>query len=336
MSIKENLHSIALSAPVNVTWEITSRCNLSCTHCLSANTMEKTTYDLSTEDCFKLIDSLVNFGVFQVNIGGGEPFVRPDIWEILDYCHSKQLVTCISTNGTMINKENAKRLAAMNYTFIQVSLDGIDEETNDKIRSKGSYKAVKDAIANLIEAGFKGLSVNTVVTAKNFRQLPEIYKYDRSIGAKPRLSRFRPSGGGEKNWEEYRLSKEQTLELAELLSEYRDITTGDSFFSITASDRKDLGLNMCGAAKMTCCITPDGTVYPCAFLQDHEFYCGNVREKDFSIIWQEASILNYLRSLKSLCSECERFDVCHGGCPAIAWHLKKDISQPDPQCIMNI
>ena len=105
---QEYLSTKTLSAPVNVTWEITGRCNLNCRHCLSAGTAQNHAGDMSLEQCRRFIDHLDRIRVFQVNIGGGEPFLREDILEILDYCHLRGIVTCISTNGVLLDNELAK------------------------------------------------------------------------------------------------------------------------------------------------------------------------------------------------------------------------------------
>lgn len=335
--LKDNLHQIPLSAPVNVTWEITRHCNLNCTHCLSREQLKTCDDELSFDECIKLIDELIDAGVFQINIGGGEPFMRDDIWDILKYCHDREFVTCVSTNGSKIDEAAAEKLAAMEFMYMQVSLDGATEETNDAIRGKNTYKMAMQAIQNLYNAGFKGLSINTVVTAKNFRELPDLYLLAKKYNSKPRLSRFRPSGGGAEMWDEYSLSKEQTEELAELLSAHRDIVTGDSFFSITKDDRKNLGLNMCGACKMTCSISPNGKMFPCAFMQYDEFLAGNIREENFLDIWNNSPVMKMFRDLNpKSCQDCPRFDNCHGGCPAIAWFIKKDITAGDPACICKL
>lgn len=332
-----NLHKKQLSAPVNVTWEITNRCNLNCKHCLSAEQRANCAADMTLQECQYFLDDLADIRVFQVNIGGGEPFLREDILDILDYAHKKEIVTCVSTNGTMIDETLAKKLAAMDLLYIQISLDGATPQTNDIIRGQGSFAQAVAGIENLTKHKFPHLSINTVVNAKNFREIKDMYQMGKAYGAKTRLSRFRPAGSAKQVWEDYRLDKEQTMELAEILSKHKDLLTGDSFFSITLADRKHLGLNMCGAAKMTCCVTPDGSVYPCAFLQEEEFFAGSICKQSLKEIWQNSPVFNQLRNLKiESCGTCNRFDFCHGGCPAIAYFFKRSLDYPDPACICNI
>jgi radical SAM protein with 4Fe4S-binding SPASM domain len=94
---------------------------------------------------------------------------------------------------------------------------------------------------------------------------------------------------------------------------------------------------MCGAAKMTCCIAPNGNVYPCAFMQEQIFLAGNVRTSSFKDIWDRAPVFFQLRNLNvESCQTCSRFEVCRGGCPAVAFHTYHDIAMPDPECLVNL
>ncbi len=112
--------------------------------------------------------------------------------------------------------------------------------------------------------------------------------------------------------------------------------TGDSFFAISQDGRRQLGLDMCGAARMTACIDPSGNVYPCAFLQSAEFRGGNLREKSFKDIWDKAPAFVHFRRLEpSSCRSCPRFEKCRGGCPAVAYFLTRDLNRPDPECLMS-
>src|SRR5512143_414695 len=106
-----------LRAPVNVTWEITLKCNLHCAHCLSdaGKALED---ELSTEECRGLIDQWAALKVFQVNIGGGEPFAREDFFDLLQHAHGKGLVTCVSTNSLLVDRNLARRLAHLKMLYL--------------------------------------------------------------------------------------------------------------------------------------------------------------------------------------------------------------------------
>jgi radical SAM protein with 4Fe4S-binding SPASM domain len=87
---------------------------------------------------------------------------------------------------------------------------------------------------------------------------------------------------------------------------------------------------------MTCCISPEGDVYPCAFLQDEEFLAGRLPREEFSDIWDNSPVFASFRELEiKSCESCHRFDLCHGGCPAIAYHTQRKLGLPDPECLVN-
>ncbi|MCF8146895.1 MAG: mycofactocin radical SAM maturase [Deltaproteobacteria bacterium] len=326
---------MGLRAPVNVTWEITQRCNLRCVHCLSDSGAgaEK---ELSAKECREIVDALTGIRVFQVNIGGGEPFIREDFMDLLAYCHEKGLVTCVSTNGLLIDDSLAKRLSQLEMLYLQVSLDGATAEVNDPIRGKGSYKRILEALECLSRHGVD-FSVNAVLTRTNYPQLEELRTLAKDFGAELRVSRFRPSGRGKESRDWLAPDTRQLEAFAAWLEGHELVRTGDSFFCLTSENRRRKGLDMCGAAKMTCCISPAGDVYPCAFLQERPFLAGNVRENEFKDMWDHSLVFSRLRSLNvETCMDCPRFESCRGGCPAMAYHTYHDLNMPDPECLVNL
>jgi mycofactocin biosynthetic radical S-adenosylmethionine protein MftC len=322
-----------LRAPVNLTWEVSLACNLRCSHCLSSSG-EPAEGELSTAEALDLVEQVHQARVFQINFGGGEPFMRPDFEQILSACHTRGIMTCISTNGTLIDAERVARLSkSKGLVAIQVSLDGASPLTCDAIRGKGVFNRAIEAV-KLLAATSIPTSINTVLTTQNASEIPAMYELARSLGVSLRVSRFRPSGRGADNWEELRPTPTQLIEFSDWLAKSGDVRTGDSFFSLTSQERQGLGLNLCGAAKLTCCVGPTGNMYPCAFLQTDRFHAGSLREKSFQQIWDDSAIYDSFRSLRiHSCEECTRFDQCHGGCPAVAWHLKNDINGGDPECL---
>jgi mycofactocin biosynthetic radical S-adenosylmethionine protein MftC len=326
-----------LGAPVNVTWEITAKCNLRCCHCLSADTARTCASELDLAQCRALIDELDRMQVFQINFGGGEPFLRHDFVDILDYAHSKGITTCVSTNGTVHDASLAERLSRMELLRIQVSLDGAKAATNDIIRGAGTYERIIAGLDLFRKQGLTNLSINTVVTRLNFPEIQDLCGLARHFGIKTRLSRFRPSGNGKSIWHEYHLDSPQLAELSEFLNNHREVSTGDSFFSVTAENRQKTGLNLCGAARMTCSVLPDGSIYPCSFLQDRSFCGGNITRDSLKSVWLHAPAFRMLREISiEACENCPNFPRCHGGCPAVAYFLTRSLSEPDPECIASL
>ena len=142
-----------LDAPICLTWELTYACNLACVHCLSSSG-KRDPRELSTRQCMDIIDELERMQVFYVNIGGGEPTVRPDFWELVDYATAHHVGVKFSTNGVRITPEVAARLAASDYVDVQISLDGATAEVNDAVRGVGSFAMAVRALENLAAAGF--------------------------------------------------------------------------------------------------------------------------------------------------------------------------------------
>ncbi len=322
-----------LSAPVNVTWELTYACNLSCIHCLSASG-KKRAHELTTEECRSVIDQMAENHVFQCNIGGGEPFLRPDFLDLMEYAHSYGIVTCISTNGTLIDDDSANRLDR-NLVYIQVSVDGATETSNDKIRGQGSFRRAMKAIEKLTGKGIE-VSINTVLTRFSFPELDSLSHLASSTGARFRVSRLRPSGRGKETWKDLNISHTEMIRFSDWLSAHQQVSTGDSFFSVSHEDRRSLGLNMCGACKLTCAISPLGEVFPCAFLQEQDFLAGQVPHESFRNIWETSPVFGTFRQLEiKSCESCTRYELCHGGCPAIAYHTLHKLGLPDPGCLAN-
>jgi len=292
--------------------------------------------EMSTEESRGLIDQLAACKVFQVNIGGGEPFLREDFVDLLNYAHQKGLVTCVSTNGIVVDDRLAKTLSRQDLLYLQLSLDGATADVNDRIRGEGTYRAIVAAMGCLARWGVK-FSVNTVLTRLNFPQLETLRALAKEYGAELRVSRFRPSGRGKFSKDHIGPHPEQLEVFAEWLEAHDMVRTGDSFFCLTSEKRRNKGLDMCGAAKMTCCISPNGDLYPCAFLQAEPFRAGNVHRESLSALWHRSSVLQQFRNLDvTSCQTCDRYDDCRGGCPAMAYHTYDDIRKPDPECLVNL
>jgi len=184
-----------LDAPICLTWELTYACNLACVHCLSSSG-RRDPRELTTAQCRAVIDELERMQVFYVNIGGGEPTVRPDFWDLVDYATAHHVGVKFSTNGIKITPERARRLAASDYVDVQISLDGATAEVNDAIRGPGSYATALRAMRNLARAGFGGFKISVVVTRQNAGQLDDFKTIADRFGAQLRRAVEVESGSG--------------------------------------------------------------------------------------------------------------------------------------------
>ena len=152
-----------LDAPICLTWELTYACNLACVHCLSSSG-RRDPRELSTAECKAVIDELERMQVFYVNIGGGEPTVRKDFWELVEYATAHHVGVKFSTNGSRIDADRAAWVRASDYVDVQISLDGATAEVNDRVRGVGSYATAMNALSLLAGTGAK---LSVVVTREN-------------------------------------------------------------------------------------------------------------------------------------------------------------------------
>jgi mycofactocin radical SAM maturase len=325
-----------LDAPICLTWELTYACNLACVHCLSSSG-RRDPRELSTAECQAVIDELERMQVFYVNIGGGEPTVRPDFWELVDYATQHHVGVKFSTNGVKITPAVAARLATSDYVDVQISLDGATAEVNDAVRGQGSYATALRAMRNLADAGFRGFKISVVVTRQNAGQLDDFQAIADRFGAQLRLTRLRPSGRGADVWEELHPTAPQQRQLYDWLVAHGDqVLTGDSFFHLAAYGDALPGLNLCGAGRVVCLIDPVGDVYACPFAIHDNFLAGNVRGTGgFTAVWRESELFADLRRPQTggACQSCSAFDSCRGGCMAAKFFTGLPLDGPDPECV---
>jgi mycofactocin radical SAM maturase len=325
-----------LDAPICLTWEITYACNLQCVHCLSSSGT-RDPRELSTDQAKAVLDELRDLQVFYINIGGGEPMIRKDFFEILEHAEANDIGVKFSTNGTYITAENARRLAAMNYLDIQISLDGVDAATNDAVRGKGSYATAIAAMNHLRDANFGQFKISVVVTRHNVDQLDAFKALADSYGAQLRITRLRPSGRGADTWDELHPTQQQQRQIYNWLMKHgENVLTGDSFFHLNAFGESLPGLNLCGAGRVVCLIDPIGDVYACPFVIHDQFKAGSLlSDGGFTKVWKESDLFLSLREPESegACSACGSYDACQGGCMAAKFFTGIPLDGPDPECV---
>lgn len=324
-----------LSAPITITWEITAACNLTCVHCLSSSGKRRAG-ELTLDEALVTVDDLADMRVFQIHWGGGEPFMYPGFFALLERTRDHGLVQCVSTNGTLVNPKIVDRLAEIEPIYFQVSLDGATPEINDPVRGEGSYTRALRGLEMLSNKGLD-ITVNSVLTRHNFAQLDTLRGIAYDHGGHLRVTRLRPSGRGQEVWSDLHPTQEQYREFVDWLGEHPDVLTADSFFHLNALGTPLKGLDTCGAATATCLIAPEGDVFPCAFFQAPEFSAGNVHGQPFSAIWRQSPVFQFYRQIEAgpTCQGCGAYNVCHGGCPATKWFVHRSLNVPDPECVLG-
>ncbi|MDA8278012.1 MAG: mycofactocin radical SAM maturase [Actinomycetota bacterium] len=326
-----------LASPICLTWEITYGCNLSCVHCLSSSGKRRPD-ELTTAESKTLIDRFREMSIFYVNIGGGEPMIRRDFFEIIEYATTNRVGVKFSTNGSRIDKDGARRLAAMDYLDVQISIDGHDRESNDAIRGDGAFEMAIRALSNLKEAGFDTPKISVVATRDSVEHLDGLDAIAKEYGAQLRITRLRPSGRGVDSYSYLNPTSNQQHRLYQWLSGRSDVLTGDSFFHLSPLGEPLDGLNMCGAGRVVCLIDPVGDVYACPFTIDDNFKAGNIRDRDFEEIWQGSPLFQSFRETEgpTSCTNCSAFAACNGGCMATKYFTGLSLDDPDPDCAKGL
>jgi mycofactocin radical SAM maturase len=323
-----------LDAPICLTWEITYACNLRCVHCLSSSGRRQPA-ELTIAEAKRLIDEWAAMKVFYINVGGGEPMIRKDFYELMDYALDCGIGVKFSTNGLLIDDAAAAWIAARDYLDVQISLDGATAETNDPVRGVDSYAGARRAMERLAQhqVPFK---INATVTRHNVADIEALAELAQGYSAELRLTRLRPTGRGSQVWEDLRPTPTQNRQLYQWLLAHPEVPTGDSFFHLSAYGQPLEGLNLCGAGRIVCCVDPVGEVYACPFLLAPEFSAGNVRQPGgFAEIWRTAPLFAQLRDWQvgGSCQTCHAYAKCHGGCIAAKHFTGRSPDAPDPDCI---
>ncbi len=334
-----------------VAWETTRSCNLSCVHCRAAAHNGPYEGELNTDESFKLLDQIAETGSPIIILTGGEPLLRPDIFEIAAHGTKKGLRMVMAPNGTLITEEIAKKMADSGIKRISISLDGADEKSHDTFRGvDGAYKGAMNGIDHAKKAGIE-FQINTTITKKNLSQIPEILSTAEKLGAVAHhIFLLVPTGRGK-----YISDQEITAtEYEETLNWFYDqsdktklqlkATCAPHYYRILRQRAKEEGKKItfethgldavtrgCLGGIGFCFISHTGTVQPCGFLHTD---CGNIREKTFGEIWNNSKAFLELRDYDKLtgkCGPCEYRKVC-GGCRARAYEKTGDYLTEEPLC----
>jgi mycofactocin radical SAM maturase len=324
-----------LDAPICLTWELTYACNLACVHCLSSSG-RRDPHELTTDQAKALLDELSALQVFYINIGGGEPMIRSDFFALIEHAIARRIGVKFSTNGSRLSAPAARRLAALDYLDVQISLDGLDAATNDAVRGAGSYATARRAMDHLAHAGFGPFKISVVVTRNNVDQLDGFEALAALYGAQLRVTRLRPSGRGAQSWHSLHPTAAQQHQIYGWLLARPHVLTGDSFFHLNALGEPLPGLNMCGAGRVVCLVDPVGVVYACPFVLHDEFRAGSVLDAGgFTEVWRNSQLFEELRAPQAAgaCASCGSYDACQGGCMAAKYFVGLPLDGPDPECV---
>lgn len=343
-----------------VVWNITSQCNLKCRHCYIEATEAAQANEMTTAEGMAFIDDLAEMKVPVLMFSGGEPLVRPDLFELAAYAVEKGLRIVLSTNGTLIDDFTAQLIKEAGFQYVGVSIDG-SEETHDMFRGeKGAFAAAIAGIRAAKAAGNR-TGVRFTLNSLNKQDLPAVLK----LIEQEKIDRFcmyhlvyAGRGSDMKNLD---VTLDEKREVAQLLIDTAlDFDRRGVELEILTTDNHADGLYLldyvaktnpgrvaevrqllelhggCSAGDRMADVDYLGNVHPCQFWGD--LTLGNVRERKFSEIWNDLEandgILARLRTkpaqLNAQCGKCSQNRLC-GGC-RIRASVDGDIWGDDPAC----
>jgi len=350
-----------------VFWNLTNRCNLQCEHCYSrSGPHSHPGGELTTAEAIGLIDDLSEMGVPLILFSGGEPLMREDLWALALHARENGIKTALSTNGTLITGDIARRIRECGIEYAGISLDGARAATHDRFRnSPGAFERTVAAFSHCREANIR-CGARVTLTRENFSELEEIIDLSLALGA----SRFClywlvPSGRGMDSYYRLQLGREEVTAALTLL--YKRAQETDparmEFLTVDApqdcihlvrsmerddspdlSDAKTLLSALkggCSAGERVANIDPWGNVYPCQFARSPAFLVGNIRDRRFSELWgddRNPALLLFRGKnglISGVCRSCEYFPLCGGGCRVRAHAESGDFRAPDPFCFVD-
>jgi 12,18-didecarboxysiroheme deacetylase len=346
-----------------VVWNVTKACNLRCIHCYASADNKSAENELKTEEGFRLLEDLAQFGCPVVLFSGGEPLVRPDIFDLIAYAVRLGLRAVLSTNGTLIDHALAKELKKLGLSYVGISLDGIGE-VHDRFRvSKGCFEKVVQAIENCQRESLK-VGLRFTINKFNAEEIPKVFDFVEEMKI-PRICFYHLvyAGRGTKLME-YDLSHEETRKWVDYIidrtKELHD--KGHRLEVLTVDNHADgpyLYLRMKREGNPRAeevyqlllmnggnnsgvgigCVSWDGEVHADQFWRHYSF--GNVRKRPFSEIWMDTSdplmakLKEKKKHVKGRCAKCRFLEVCGGNFRVRAEAATGDTWAPDPACYLT-
>lgn len=329
--------------PRMVQIDITPRCNSKCIYCLSSDRMSDAT-ELSTEKIINTIKELSDLGLWILTISGGEPLLRKDIFEILDYVTGLNIPIRFFTNGMLIDDDTANKLFKYkDLMLVQVSLDSCIPEHHDAQRGvKGSFDRTLQGIKNLIKYGMTPV-IATIITPITLNDIEKTAVFLHDLGIN--LVRCGPAKiCSEKSFVHQDTIFMNLKEVKFLGDKIRNLSKkyeGSMRFSISAhmldysvSPEQTTDMSTCSAGISSLYISSSGKVYPCIALGYPELKVGDIKKESISDIWNNSKLLKKLRKFSvndfEKCKTCKEKNMCKGGCRGNSYDFFKTLDSYDP------
>ena len=307
-------------------WEVTAACNLCCSYCRAAACASPDKDELTLDEARRLIDEAAPLKPMLI-LSGGEPLMRPDIFDIIDYAISRGLRVSLATNGTILTPDIVFRIKEAGVSRVSISLDGPTPETHDAARGQGCYQRSLRGMELLrSQVDFQ---INFTITRRNQDDVVHMLDLAQRLGACALHFFFLvPTGRGKVR---DIISAEKQEELLKLIREEGQKRNMELRVTCAPQYARMGGGGGCLAGRSFAFISRRGEVFPCGYMP---VLAGNIREKSFAEIWETSHVFTALRDrkLNGRCGSCHYKTAC-GGCRARAYAESEDFLGQDPLCL---
>jgi radical SAM protein with 4Fe4S-binding SPASM domain len=347
-----------------VVWNLTRTCNLKCVHCYTDSAAQRYPDELTTQQCKAVLDDLADYKVPAVLFSGGEPLVRPDLYELAAYARERGLHVVLSTNGTLIDAAAAKRLKELEFAYVGISLDSAIPAVHDEFRGvQGAFERTMRGFRNCVDAGQK-VGLRLTLTQHTCGDLGRIFDFLESHNIdRACFYHLCPSGRGKNLLDLNPAQSRQAIDTiidrtGDLISRGKriEILTVDNHCDGPYLYLRMLRENSPRAAQVLDMLRFNGggryssgvgignidffgNVHADQFSMYRSF--GNVKQRKFSAIWQDlsdpimAGLKNRLELITGRCAECKFKDFCAGSLRARAEQMTGDPWASDPACYLS-
>lgn len=312
--------------------EVTNRCNLRCAHCYK-RAGDPLPEELSTKEWFKIIDDLKNLGVLTLALTGGEPLVRSDIFEIIEYAGESTVSVNLFTNGTLLTEKMVEKLKALDLEKVIVSIDGATAKTHEKLRGENTFEKTVKGLTLLMENGLR-VRTNSVIYTGNIQELEKLISFLLEMGVKEMIfDRLMEIGRGKGN-EGLVPPLEMGAVVAEQCKKFEKESAERIELKFTSTSMEaDQVHSFCGVGTSMVTVKANGDVVLCPVMSGPEAAAGNVKERSVRELWLKSEVFHPFRDCTlddSLCGTCPRKEECRGGCKARALQYYGKVCMPDP------
>ncbi len=346
-----------------VVWNFTRQCNLRCIHCYASANNQRSADEMNTADGKSFIRDLADFAVPVILFSGGEPVLRQDLFELASIAREHGIRVALSTNGTLINKEVARKIEKIGFAEVGISIDGI-KANNDRFRGKeGAFDLALQGIRNCIALGLR-VSLRLTMTRFNYQEIPAIFQLIEDEGIERACFYHLAYSGRGDGLKEKDIGHSQTRAVIDTISDHtldmyqrglhkEILTVGNHtdavylYLKLRDCDpqrahkalellRRNGGNN--SGIKISA-VDDRGNVHPDQFWWHYSL--GNVRQQKFADIWTNTSdpLLKGLKNRKDLlkgrCARCQYLELCNGNLRVRAEAVFGDVWAEDPACYLT-